>query len=171
MPYPLFHPERAAGVHPKLQACAVYVAAHCDFPVGIPYQGGLRTQADVDEIRARGDSNATTLDETPHGSGCGLDMAPWDTVGHQPDWNATDKFAQISQLIKDFGMVCGDTFVLPNGGNDPGHAELPNWQQVRDTWRATVGLDPSAGGIAVALAAVFAVGGLIALFVGWALHG
>lgn len=174
MPFPLVHPERA-DVHPKLQACAVYVAAHCDFWVGVPLNGGTRTDPALQaQIAAEGNSNASSLDDTPHGCGCGLDLAVYSFADHDYHWpggpsgdggipDLAAKYEQIADLVEEFGMVSGRNFTLPDGSHDTGHAELPDWRAVRDAWRSTVGVDPSAGGTAIVVALGLGAVGLVGL--------
>lgn len=138
----VLHRERARGVHPQLQQLLDVWAREGTHNIviaggtvgGVPYVGGLRTQADQDAAAARGLTNAPALKDTPHGRGAALDVWP---EGFDPARGFTTQ-PEMLKRCDDFGafavrygFVSGKGFNMtaPDGTRgDRVHVELPNWR-------------------------------------------
>lgn len=139
----LFHMERLIGCRPEILSFARWWAASGPFPVTIPRDGGFR----VDEERQRRlyerkASRALRLQDTPHGRGAALDIAPvrllaadglpvriWTAAEHTPGERAEAirLYSAFGQAVSEHGLVWGGTW---RGIVDLGHAELQGWRSL-----------------------------------------
>lgn len=130
----------ADGVRPELQALLTAWECEGDFDIrigggGAYPPGGLRTDpADQVQAAAAGETNAGTLEDTPHGRGAALDVWPEGfnpaiSFDEQPSaWARVQRFGLWAESK---GMVWG--FRWANRGvfgpyGDAVHVELPNWR-------------------------------------------
>jgi hypothetical protein len=118
----VFHEERAASCHPKLLAFLAWWKHHGPFDVTVCKDGGLRTDEAVQARFAKAKtSKAKTLEQTPHGRGCALDMA---RLAHGiVDWNDERSFLIIGKCAESFGLEWGGHW------GDCDHLQLPDWRQ------------------------------------------
>lgn len=142
----VLHRERSAGVHPRLKALLDTWAAVGTHDVLVAPDGGLRTDEAVQASKAAvGQSNATTLRQTPHGRGGAVDVWPVSFLPHVPksaggtgarwvSWEmlpqqVRDEFAAFGGFAEHHGFRWGGRWrgaKFPNG--DQPHVELDNWQ-------------------------------------------
>lgn len=146
----VFHREHAAGVHPRILAFLDWWEANGPWPVTVPPDGGLRTDATQRVLYAKGRTapgphageknepalgrtvtNAQTVHDTPHGRGAAVDLLPV-----KLDPTGTKVLAIIDNdkgLFKTFGLIV-ETYGFVWGGRfhrvDEDHAELPAWRQL-----------------------------------------
>lgn len=131
----VLHYERAYGCHPDLIAFLNWWQAHGPFDILVAADGGNRTDAIKQaSYCATGTSNACTLESTPHGRGCGLDVYPvgFNTqldLSQQPE--ILEKFKVISEAGEAFGLTSGIHFHIgPSKSPDYPHLEVTDWRQL-----------------------------------------
>lgn len=126
----LFHPERLVGLDARLQRFAIWWSESGPWAATIPPDGALRTDgAHQAELFAAGRSRAATLDQTPHGRGAGLDLAPailddsgTVVIGTSDDWAL---LTQMGQAAEAWGLVWGGRWASLRDGF---HLEVPDWR-------------------------------------------
>ena len=140
------HRERAAGVHPLLQALLDAWAQEGTHDIVVAPNGGVRRDAALQrKLAAAGSSNATSLSTTPHGRAAALDVWPasflpfvptsaggtgprwvaWEALPQQvrDEFRAFGEFAERRAGFRWGGRFRGANF--PNG--DQPHVELSSW--------------------------------------------
>lgn len=138
--------ERAAGVLPELLALLDAWEAEGTHDVIVAPDGGLRTDAALQATYAStGGSEASRLEDTPHGRGAALDVWPvafldyvpkalggnaarWATWAEVPD-SVKVQFRAFGDFAKKRGLVWGGDWrssTFPNG--DQPHVQLRDWR-------------------------------------------
>lgn len=152
----VFHRERADGVDDRLQAFLDYWDANGPFPITIPANGGIRTDATQAGLFAQGRStpgpnagmaghsslgdkvtNASTASTTAHGHAGALDIYPavlnasgTAVASVRTGGQGTADWAlfqTIGRLAKAHGLRWGGDFSSPVDGP---HVEVPDWQSL-----------------------------------------
>ena len=128
--------ERADGVVIELQEFLSWWDQHGDFPLRVQVDGGLRKDASKQlHFFLSGMSKARTLNETPHGPGGAVDVAPADWDGLTVTAEDYAKFCRIGVVAQERGLVWGGrwkkafppTKANPYGG-DLCHLEIEDWR-------------------------------------------
>lgn len=144
----VLHLERATGIHPRLKSLLDIWATTGAHDVLIAPDGGLRTDEAVQAGKAAsGQSNATSLRQTPHGRGGAVDVWPVSFLPYVPKQNGgtgarwvawehlpqqvRDEFHAFGDFAERHGFRWGGRFrgaKFPNG--DQPHVELEDWQRL-----------------------------------------
>lgn len=140
--------DRANGVHQSLQALLEAWIADGSHDVLIAPNGGLRTDPALQKtLAANGNSNATSLEQTPHGRGAAIDVWPVSFLPFVPKhsggiglrWYGWDElpakvraeFAAFGVFAEARGFRWGGRFTgtkFPNG--DQPHVEITTWRSM-----------------------------------------
>lgn len=146
----VFHLEHAAGVDARILAFLDWWGRLGPFPVTVPPDGGLRTDAVQAVLYAKGRTtpgphageagepelgrtvtNAATVHDTPHGRGAAVDLLPV-----KLDPSGTKVLAIIDNdkgLFRMLGLI-GEQHNFVWGGRfhrvDEDHLELQNWRNL-----------------------------------------
>ena len=128
--------DRARGVLPDLLALLDAWELEGAHTVTIAPDGGLRTDAAKQAgYAASGNSNATTLEQTPHGRGAALDVWPTDFADYvSGPWTDVPeaikaKFEAFGVFAEQRGLVWGGRWRGAGFANgDQPHVELQNWR-------------------------------------------
>jgi hypothetical protein len=116
--------DRALGVDGRLLRFLDWWEAHGEFPILVLPDGGLRiSKEEQARLYAVGASKARTLEETPHGRGGALDLAPY-SDGLVP-WTKWGLFAQIGQAAEWQGLEWGGRWTELKDGP---HIQVPDWK-------------------------------------------
>lgn len=135
--------ERAKDVNVKLLAFLEWWRANKSFDLIVAPSGGLRFGYEAEQKQLQfynqGNSNARTLQETPHGRGAALDLWP---AGFNPSIPiprsvsgppvsggtlqplAESRFFEMGVAAENFGLKWGGRWKSPY---DLPHIEVPNW--------------------------------------------
>ncbi len=127
--------ERLQGIHPSLLAFVGSWQQTGKFPILAAFDGGLRTDSAKQlQYYNLGNSNAKTLDQTPHGRGAAMDLYPvgFDTrIGITRDspfeLNFKWAFYEMGEAAERAGLVWGGRWTKPY---DLPHIEVPNWRSL-----------------------------------------
>jgi len=120
--------QRAAGVDFRLRLFLDDWEKSGAFPILVLPKGGVRfDSAEQRELYEAGKSRALTLEQTPHGHGGAIDVAPYDPKTKTVLWNDHWKWATIGARARSFGLVWGGDF---KSLVDKPHIEVPNWKSL-----------------------------------------
>lgn len=130
--------QRAAGCLQPIQDALDAWEREGTHDVLIAPDGGLRVDEEKQaRYAAQGNSNAATLEDTPHGRGAAADVYPVSFLPHlQKRWEDVPasvqlEFATFGRFCEARGLVWGGRWrgkTFANG--DQPHIEIPNWRSL-----------------------------------------
>ena len=122
----VFRKDRAKGVHPLLVSFLEWWEQHGPFCIVVLAEGGLRMDAELQaRLFASGATRARTLEDTPHGRGAALDVAP--RINGAVPWQDWGLFLVIGERAEALGLEWGGRWKTLRDGP---HLQVPDWRQL-----------------------------------------